>query len=410
MLRGSRAPLIAGVGALVLVGLLVFFLVLPKMGQVSDANAELTAAQAQQGTLESQLAALEQAEAAAPEAKATIQEVEQQIPPTADEPGMLLLIKNAATDAGVTLATLTPGTPTLDPATGLSTIPVAVTASGGYFQLTEFLYGIETLPRAAKVLNVTLAPGAGSDTTTTTTVTNLLQLQANVVLYTSDQSAGPGSEPGPTEDAAAAGEPEMPLTPRDRRTLMIGGGVLGVLLVGFLLMNVLSGGGGDEAIPTLPPITVAPGDDGASPSEPSPTGGVSPIPVFTGRDPFSIPPALSPTTATPPPSGTTTPPPSGTTTPPPSGTTSPPPSSPAPTAPGGGSSQEVGGKTVVLLSVFSSGGQPMVQVEVDGQVFNNVGIGDTFDNGRYELRSVSGDCATFLYGDESFTLCANSTK
>lgn len=197
----------------------------------------------------------------------------------------------------------------------------------------------------------------------------------------------------------------MPLTPRDRRTLMIGGGVLGVLLVGFLFMNVLSGGG-DEAIPSLPPITVGPEDGGGGgPTEPSPTGGVSPIPVFTGRDPFSVPPALSPTT-----SSATIPPPSDGTSPPPSDGTSPPPSSPAPTAPGGGSSQEVGGKTVVLLSVFSSGGEPMVQVEVDGQVFNNVGIGDTFDNGRYELRSVSGDCATFLYGDESFTLCANSTK
>ncbi|HET6712105.1 MAG TPA: hypothetical protein VFI59_00115 [Actinomycetota bacterium] len=195
----------------------------------------------------------------------------------------------------------------------------------------------------------------------------------------------------------------MPLTPRDRRTLMIGGGVLGVLLVGFLLMNLLSGGGGDEAIPTLPPITSGPGG-GGGPTEPSPTGGVSPIPVFTGRDPFSVPPALSPTTAT------TFPPPSGSVSPPPSGSVSPPPSSPAPTAPGGGSSEEVGGKTVVLLSVFSSGGEPMVQVEVDGQVFNNIGIGDTFDNGRYELRSVSGDCATFLFGDESFTLCANSTK
>jgi hypothetical protein len=197
----------------------------------------------------------------------------------------------------------------------------------------------------------------------------------------------------------------MPLTPRDRRTLMIGGGVLGVLLVGFLFMNVLSGGG-DEAIPSLPPITVGPDEGGGGgPTEPSPTGGVSPIPVFTGRDPFSIPPALSPTT-----SSATTPPPSDGTSPPPSDGTSPPPSSPAPTDPGGGSSQVVGGKTVVLLSVFSSGGEPMVQVEVDGQVFNNVGIGDTFDNGRYELRSVSGDCATFLYGDESFTLCANSTK
>jgi hypothetical protein len=197
----------------------------------------------------------------------------------------------------------------------------------------------------------------------------------------------------------------MPLTPRDRRTLMIGGGVLAVLLVGFLFMNVLSGGG-DEAIPSLPPITVGPDDGGGGgPTEPSPTGGVSPIPVFTGRDPFSIPPALSPTTS-PTTSGSTSPTTSGS----PTTTGSVTPTSPTPTNPGGGSSQEVGGKTVVLLSVFSSGGEPMVQVEVDGQVFNNVGIGDTFDNGRYELRSVSGDCATFLYGDESFTLCANSTK
>lgn len=205
MLRGRRAPLIVGAGALAIVVLLVFFLVLPKMGQVSEANETLAAAEAQQGTLESQLAALEQAEIAAPEARATIQDVERQIPPTADEPGLLLLIKNAAARSAVTLTTLTPGTPALGTG-GLSTIPLAITASGNYFQLTEFLYSLETLPRAAKVLNVALGPSGGGDeaaTTTTTTVTNLLELQANVVLYTSDQSAGPGSEPGPTEDAAA---------------------------------------------------------------------------------------------------------------------------------------------------------------------------------------------------------------
>jgi hypothetical protein len=203
----------------------------------------------------------------------------------------------------------------------------------------------------------------------------------------------------------------MPLTPRDRRTLTIGGVVLGVLLLGFLVMNVLSGGGGEE-IPSLPPITTGPGGGGGTVS-PSPTDGVSPIPVFTGRDPFSIPPGLSPTTATttPPTNGGTTTPPTngGTTTPPTNGGTTPPTSAP-PTQPGGGSSEVVGGKTVVLLSVFSRGGEPMVQVEVDGQVFNNIGIGDTFDNGRYELRSVSGDCATFLFGDESFTLCTISPK
>lgn len=186
---------------------------------------------------------------------------------------------------------------------------------------------------------------------------------------------------------------------------MIGGGILGVLLLGFLVMNLLTGGDGEEAIPSLPPISVGPGG-GGEPSV-SPTTGVSPIPVFAGRDPFSIPPALSPTTTSPT-DGVTPPPTDGTTPPPTDGT--PPPTSPPPTQPGGGSSEVVGGKTVVLLSVFTRGGEPMVQVEVDGEVFNDIGIGDTFDNGRYELRSVTGNCATFLFGDESFTLCARPVK
>jgi hypothetical protein len=179
-----------------------------------------------------------------------------------------------------------------------------------------------------------------------------------------------------------------------------------VLLIGFFLFNTISGGGGEEAIPSLPPITSSPGGGGVPTTSPSatPGTGVSPTPAFTGRDPFSIPPALAsaPGTTTPPTGpGTTTPP---TTTPPTNTTTTP------PTTPGGGSSTVKGGKTVVLLDTFKNpGGQQMVQVEVDGTVYN-VGIGETFGGGSFELRSVSGDCATFVYGDEPFTLCANSTK
>ena len=43
---GRRGPFIAGGVALALALLMVFFLVLPKMGEVSDANDELAAAQA----------------------------------------------------------------------------------------------------------------------------------------------------------------------------------------------------------------------------------------------------------------------------------------------------------------------------------------------------------------------------
>jgi hypothetical protein len=69
----------------------------------------------------------------------------------------------------------------------------------------------------------------------------------------------------------------------------------------------------------------------------------------------------------------------------------------------------VGGSTVVLLDVFQRDGATRVQVEVDGTVFD-VGIGEQFAGGRFELRSVGGNCATFLFGDEQFTLCISARK
>ena len=189
----------------------------------------------------------------------------------------------------------------------------------------------------------------------------------------------------------------MALSARDRRTVTIGGIVVGVLLAGFLLFSVL--GGGEEPPPTAaPPLTPGTG----SPS-PSPGGGVPPIQSFTGRDPFSVPPALSPSPSPTTPGGTGTPSPSdggggggG------SGT-------PSPTAPGDGSSQNVGGSTVVLLDIFQRDGATHAQVEVDGTVYDVV-VGEQFAGGRFELRSVAGNCATFLFGDERFSLCINAQK
>ena len=66
MFKGRRGPLVAGAIFVALVILLIFFLVLPKMSQVSSAREDLAAAEAETSTLESQLAALEQAEAQRP--------------------------------------------------------------------------------------------------------------------------------------------------------------------------------------------------------------------------------------------------------------------------------------------------------------------------------------------------------
>jgi Tfp pilus assembly protein PilO len=193
-----RAPLYAGLAVAGVAILMMLLLVLPKMGQVSQAQDQLDQAQSDQQTLESRKSALEDAKAAAPQARKTIAEVHNRIPPTADEPGLILLLQHAAISAGIDLVSLSPGTPVLDTTSGLSKIVVSVSATGTYFDVTDFMYQIETLPRAAIVTNLSLAPGETSQTGAPR-----LTLTASIQTYTSDTSAGPGSEPGPTSVGTA---------------------------------------------------------------------------------------------------------------------------------------------------------------------------------------------------------------
>lgn len=189
-----RAPLLAGIGVAVVIVAVALFLVLPKMGEVSDAQTTLDAAVSEQQTLESQRNALLDAEERAPEAKATIAEVERLIPPVSDEPGLLLLLNNAAMASGLDVVSFAPSPGTFDETTGLSTIAVSLSGSGTYFDVTEFMYRIETLPRAAKMSTISLAPGGAGEGATTSTST--LSFTGTLTLYTSDTSTGPGSVPG----------------------------------------------------------------------------------------------------------------------------------------------------------------------------------------------------------------------
>jgi Tfp pilus assembly protein PilO len=189
VLNNRRAPLLAGVGVGVLVILLIVLLVLPKMGEVSEAEEVFDAARAQQQTLQSQKEALEDAEEQAPLNEDAIAQAEALIPPIADEGALFLVIENAALAAGIdTITTVSVGNPVFDPETGLSTMSVSVQASGTYFEAADFLYRIETLPRAAVATSLALAPGEVGTLT--------IGLDLNV--FTSDSSAGPGSAPGET--------------------------------------------------------------------------------------------------------------------------------------------------------------------------------------------------------------------
>jgi Tfp pilus assembly protein PilO len=192
----QRAPLFAIIGGVVLAVMLVVFLVLPEMGKVSKAKEDLAQAQQQEQTLTVQRNALEDTRANAAENRRIIEQVHQQIPPTVDEGGLFNLINKAALDSGFPIVNISPSTPTFDDSTGLSTIVLTVSAVGTYSAVTAFTYRIETLPRAAKITALSLSPSAAPTSTSTSPP---LTMTATIEAYTSDTSAGPGSDPGPTE-------------------------------------------------------------------------------------------------------------------------------------------------------------------------------------------------------------------
>jgi Tfp pilus assembly protein PilO len=194
-MQGRRAVIVAGAGAAILALLLVLFLVLPKMAEVTTAEGELQDAKAEQQTLSVQLNALKQARDEAPQNEATIREIEGQVPPTANLPSVILFLRNSATVAGVQVMSLTPATPVPEPSGGFSSISVSASGQGSYFALVKYLHELETLPRAATVESIDLSPSEGT----------ILSFAATITLYTSDVSSGPGSEPGPTEQGAIPG-------------------------------------------------------------------------------------------------------------------------------------------------------------------------------------------------------------
>jgi hypothetical protein len=193
----------------------------------------------------------------------------------------------------------------------------------------------------------------------------------------------------------------MAMSTRERTLLII----VGVLAVGALAWFLIFGGGGDaeeDAAPT--PVT---------PPSPPPTAEPPELPVprpprtfafFGGRDPFE--PLVvaeagaggTGTAAAPTEPGEDGAPSDGET--PSDGFQ---PTNGDDGDGGGGAPVSIGGREVVLIDIFTRGGESVAQVSVDGQTYV-AGEEDRFA-GNFEVTSIERTCATFLFGDESFTLC-----
>jgi Tfp pilus assembly protein PilO len=169
-----------------------FLLVSPKRGEASDLRAKVTSQNDANSQLQLKLAQLKALRKDLPAQQATLAAVSAKIPDNPALPALIRALDSAASTAGVELVSIAPAKPvpfvggtgsqaaatsglpnsTTAPAgtsTGLTTrAPVAIPLQqigliinvvGGYFQVEQFLDGLESLTRALKVTGFTLAPG-----------------------------------------------------------------------------------------------------------------------------------------------------------------------------------------------------------------------------------------------------------
>lgn len=164
-----------------------FLLISPQRSHAASLRLEAAQAQQTNQTLVAQVAEHRAQEKQLPAKEALLAELQSRMPSDPELPSLIRELSSAADSAGVELVSLAPQTPTAvtqtaAPVTGtsksgttktatpavstssLSQISVAMNVVGGYFNLEQFFSNLESLPRALRVTQFTLATGASTGT------------------------------------------------------------------------------------------------------------------------------------------------------------------------------------------------------------------------------------------------------
>ena len=239
-----------------------FLLISPKRAEAADLRAQAAEQQTTNSKLENELQVLKAQAKDLPKEQAKLAAVAAKIPDNPALPGLIRAMLQAATESGVELVSLTPGTPELvqaaaaapvaptpaapaagqqtptapaagaapaapgapaaataapGPAGQLATIPLSVNVVGDYFEVQQFVAAVEELTRAVRVENLAMTPGvAPSDEENGDAVEDGRSLSATIsgYLYMAANRPAPiaakvpGAEgataPAPAADAAAA--------------------------------------------------------------------------------------------------------------------------------------------------------------------------------------------------------------
>ena len=200
-----RGPVIAAIVFFLLAVLAVAFLVLPKMGDVDEAEQRLVRAEQEEVALQTELSRLQAAAENADQLRRELARFRRAVPPVADLPGVINELQTSADVAGVDFFSVAPTDPLPVPAGNAAEVAAQIQVVGGFFPVDEFLFRLETLQRASKVTGVSVAEGPDG--------LPQLQLTLDVRFYTTDVDAGPGAAPPAPAGTEAEASPSASPSP-----------------------------------------------------------------------------------------------------------------------------------------------------------------------------------------------------
>ena len=184
------------IGAVVILAAGWFLLVSPKKGEATELQTQAAAQVSANAVLETQLQVLRAQAKELPKKQAELARVAAKIPDNPSLPALIRAITAASTSAGVEFVSVAPGPPAalvavvpvapVAPAAGtpanpaaaapaapvapaapaapaagtLAAIPLTLNVVGDYFEIEQFIASLENLPRALRVGNLKLVPGA----------------------------------------------------------------------------------------------------------------------------------------------------------------------------------------------------------------------------------------------------------
>jgi type IV pilus assembly protein PilO len=196
MTLGRRSIVIGVVAAFVVLLLWWFLLWSPQRKKVDDAKARTEAAQQQAAQLRVTLSRLQELKRTEALKRSQIEALRIAVPDQPNLAQFILDANDAANKAGIDFLSVTPSPPATaaaggtTPAGAPAAVNLAMSITGGYFQVLDFVNRLTDLPRIVVIDNLSLAAGDGSNMTVSITARMFTTSAAPVAPPTTASAAG----------------------------------------------------------------------------------------------------------------------------------------------------------------------------------------------------------------------------